>query len=102
MKELNLLGTRLSEESVNFLVKNLSTKISKLSLGYLRFVKDVHVRILARRSPQNEFSCFFFKFGGLDGINLFDQQLMTLMSFMSFMRLIKEILTLGMCMRDLI
>ena len=49
LKNVDLLATGLSKDSINFLVNNLTPKVEKLSLGYLRNLKDDHVKTLVTR-----------------------------------------------------
>ena len=49
LKELNLFDTDLSIQSVDYLVNNITTKIEKLSLRSLYFVRDRHVKTLVKR-----------------------------------------------------
>ena len=49
LKNVDLSETRLSKDSINFLVKNLTPKVEKLSLGYLKNLKDEHVKALVAR-----------------------------------------------------
>ena len=49
MKELNLEYCNLTEESVTYLVNNLTKKIQKLSLAGLDNVRDDHLEALVNR-----------------------------------------------------
>ena len=49
LKEINLRKTELFEESVNFLVNNLTTTVEKLNLEELKFLKDEHIKTLVKR-----------------------------------------------------
>jgi len=49
LKEINLRKTELSEDSVNFLVNNLTTRVDKLNLEQLKFLKDEHIKTLVKR-----------------------------------------------------
>ena len=49
LKELNLFDTDLSIQTVDYLVNNITTKIEKLSLRSLYYVRDRHVKTLVKR-----------------------------------------------------
>ena len=49
LKEINLRKTELSEDSVNFLVNNLTTTVEKLNLEELKFLKDEQIKTLVKR-----------------------------------------------------
>ena len=49
LKNVDLESTRLSKESINFLVNNLTTEVEKLNLGRLLNLKDEHVKSLVAR-----------------------------------------------------
>jgi len=49
LREINLGSTNLSEDAIEILVNNLTTKIEKLSLGWERSLKDEHVMVLVSR-----------------------------------------------------
>ena len=49
LKEINLRKTELSEDSVTFLVNNLTTTVKKLNLEELTFLKDEHIKTLVKR-----------------------------------------------------
>ena len=49
LNNVDLIATRLSKDSINFLVNNLTPKVEKLSIGYLQNLKDDHVITLVNR-----------------------------------------------------
>ena len=49
LKEINLRKTELSEDSVNFLVNNLTTTVEKLNLEELKCLKDEYIQTLVKR-----------------------------------------------------
>ena len=49
LKNVDFSETRLSKDSIKFLVNNLTPKVEKLSLGYLENLKDEHVKDLVTR-----------------------------------------------------
>ena len=49
LKNLDLLATRLSKDSINFLVNNLTPEVEKLAIGRLSNLKDGHVKSLVTR-----------------------------------------------------
>ena len=49
LKNVDLLATRLSEDSINFLVNNLTPEVEKLSLGCLVNLKDDQLKTLVSR-----------------------------------------------------
>ena len=49
LEELDLNNTHLSEESVDYLAKNLTPLILKLCLYQVGGIKDEHVNVLVRR-----------------------------------------------------
>ena len=49
LKEVNLSATMLSHDSLDFLVKNITRKIEKLSLRFLFFLGDDHIKTLVNR-----------------------------------------------------
>ena len=55
LKEINLRKTELSEDSVNFLVNNMTTTIEKLNLEELKFLKDEHIKTLVKRCTRYVF-----------------------------------------------
>ena len=61
LKELNLFDTDLSIQSVDYLVNNITTKIEKLSLRSLYFVRDRHVKTLVKRFSVMSSICVCFK-----------------------------------------
>ena len=52
LREINLTLTYLSEESVNYFVSNLTSKVEKLGFGQLESVRNEHVETLLRRCVQ--------------------------------------------------
>ena len=48
LEELNFFQTRLSEESIDYLVKNITPKLSKLYL-FTNLVQDKHIEVLVGR-----------------------------------------------------
>jgi Leucine-rich repeat (LRR) protein len=48
LEQLNFFQTRLSEESIDYLVKNITTKLSKLYL-FTNLVQDKHIEVLVGR-----------------------------------------------------
>ena len=55
LKEINLRKTELSEDSVTFLVNNLTTTVKKLNLEELTFLKDEHIKTLVKRCTRYVF-----------------------------------------------
>ena len=49
LKNIDLFATQLTEDSINFLVNNLTPQLEKLSLGNLSNLKDEHVKALIAR-----------------------------------------------------
>ena len=49
LKEVNLSATMLSHDSLDFLVKNISRNVEKLSLRFLFFLGDDHIKTLVNR-----------------------------------------------------
>ena len=49
LREINLGSTNLTEDTIDDLTKNLTTKVEKLSLGWERSVKDEHIKTLVQR-----------------------------------------------------
>ena len=49
MKNVDFCDTSLSEHSIKFLVKNLTSKVEKLNLGHLKNITDDHVKTLVER-----------------------------------------------------
>ena len=49
LKNIDFSETRLSKDSISFLVNNLTPTVEKLSLGYLENLKDKHVKALVAR-----------------------------------------------------
>ena len=49
LKELGLFGTKLCEMSIDVLVSNLTSKIEKLSLFDMSFLRDNHIKTLVTR-----------------------------------------------------
>ena len=49
LKEVNLSATMLSHDSLDFLVKNITRNIEKLSLRFLFFLGDDHIKTLVNR-----------------------------------------------------
>ena len=49
LKNVDLAATRLSKDSINCLVTNLTPKIEKMDLGYLWNLKDEHLKVLVAR-----------------------------------------------------
>ena len=49
LKNVGLSNTELSQDSINFLVNNLTPEVEKLSIGSLRNLKDEHVKALVAR-----------------------------------------------------
>ena len=48
LEEINLSGTRIPQETVSFLCKNLSENLLKISLGYLK-VTDENIQDMVNR-----------------------------------------------------
>ena len=51
LKEINFADTMLSQDSVNFLVKNLTSKIEKVNLSGLE-IMDEHIELLLEKCKQ--------------------------------------------------
>ena len=51
LKEINFADTMLSQDSVNFLVKNLTSKIEKVNLSGLE-IMDEHIELLLKKCKQ--------------------------------------------------
>ena len=49
LKNVDFCDTSLSERSIKFLVKNLTSKVEKLNLGHLKNITDDHVKTLVKR-----------------------------------------------------
>ena len=49
LSEVNFSSTRLSEDTLNYLVNNLTTNIQKLSLRNLQSLRDQHIGALVVR-----------------------------------------------------
>ena len=49
LREFNFVVVSISEESFNFIMNNITTKIERIRLGYLTFVKDKHIKTLVTR-----------------------------------------------------
>ena len=49
LSEVNFGSTRLSEDTLNYLVNNLTTNIQKLSLRNLQSLRDQHIGTLVLR-----------------------------------------------------
>ena len=49
LREFNFAVVSISEESFNFIMNNITTKIERIRLGYLTFVKDKHIKTLVTR-----------------------------------------------------
>ena len=49
LREFNFAKTSMKEESFNFIMNNITTKIEKIRLGFLTFVKDKHIKTLVTR-----------------------------------------------------
>ena len=73
LKEVNLSATMLSYDSISYFVRNITTKIEKLSLRFLFFLGDDPIKTLVSRCNKlTEIGMpnFWFNSLKLDGIHL--------------------------------
>ena len=67
LKEVNFSSSDISEESLNFLVNNLTPIIEKLNFDFVENLRDGHVQSLVKR-------CDKLKILGVTGIFFFQKQ----------------------------